>query len=722
LFSILFQNQWFDFAKKISLSLTTSIDFKNSPKYTKMEEALLESNSLFLELQKELEELKQANVLSHTRRSLYTTLESSSSTIHVSNGLIPSIGSTQQLSSNPSITSSSSSSSLFINEPLDPFEAETRALEMRLRALRDTSSQVSTSVSDHTSLLSSEKQSTNENSNGLQRWSHRPYVNINELEKAPPSLADYTRHSRALPSPLSTTPFTPPIPPSSLSLPLSTSKPFKQQQQQQHSHLTFEQAFSEAKAKLVSASELVRQDAFRKNDPNVVGGENMSASIQPLSGVKKEKDVETLMITSPRDASTSILQVQSQPRSGTSKSIEPSNSTTTLSSPPVTTSGLKHKSLVGGPLLIPTPTLQSVVLSPSSSSTTTTTTTEANIKPKRDKIFSILSPSSSSSSSSSAHHSTMSSVSNYNNSLTTEATSSSSSSSNDQISPVIEKTRALFAVAAAKSSEIHTNISSQSAHTTTQQPAIRFIRPSPSILSSSLAVSAPINFGKMISETRRLQHHLYTPTISQKWASEQAAEIQAEQMRKEEEERLYEEAQQREIEERERLEREAIEAKQRKEEEAEYQKAEDERIAFIYERSSEETKKIIADASVRLHNILEAIEISNTPPPRGKALFRITARTVMRTARESRKEKHKQEEHERTKNAISTADSAAAFAAEQAAYFNSPAFKKLPPHIRTQQLKESRSRPASVQFQSKFHQAKIGNLLNLMAASKQGTF
>jgi hypothetical protein len=94
----------------------------------------------------------------------------------------------------------------------------------------------------------------------------------------------------------------------------------------------------------------------------------------------------------------------------------------------------------------------------------------------------------------------------------------------------------------------------------------------------------------------------------------------------------------------------------------------------------------------------------------------------MRTARESRKEKHKQEEHERTKNAISTADSAAAFAAEQAAYFNSPAFKKLPPHIRTQQLKESRSRPASVQFQSKFHQAKIGNLLNMMAASKQGTF
>ena len=689
-----------------------------------MEEALLESNSLFLELQKELEELKQANVLSHTRRSLYTTLESSSSTIHVSNGLIPSIGSTQQLSSNPSITSSSSSSSssLFINEPLDPFEAETRALEMRLRALRDTSSQVSTSVSDHPSLLlSSEKQSTNENSNGLQRWSHRPYVNIHELEKAPPSLADYTRHSRALPSPLSTTPFTPPIPPSSLSLPLSTSKPFKQQQQQ-HSHLTFEQAFSEAKAKLVSASEMVRQDAFRKNDPNVVVGENMSSSIQTLSGVKKEKDVETLMITSPRDASTSILQVQSQPRSGTNKSIEPSNTTPTLSSSPVTTRGLKQTTLVSGPLLIPTPTLQSVVLSPSSSNSTTTT--EANIKPKRDKIFSILSPSSSSSSSSSssAHHSTMSSVSNYNNSLTTEATSSSSSFSNDQISPVIEKTRALFAVAAAKSSEIHTNISSQSAHTTTQQPAIRFIRPSPSILSSSLAVSAPINFGKMISETRRLQNHLYTPTISQKWASEQAAEIQAEQMRKEEEERLYEEAQQREIEERERLEREAIEAKQRKEEEAEYQKAEDERIAFIYERSSEETKKIIADASVRLHNILEAIEISNTPPPRGKALFRITARTVMRTARESRKEKHKQEEHERTKNAISTADSAAAFAAEQAAYFNSPAFKKLPPHIRTQQLKESRSRPASVQFQSKFHQAKIGNLLNMMAASKQGTF
>ena len=685
-----------------------------------MEEALLESNSLFLELQKELEELKQASVLSHTRRSLYTTLESSSSTIHASNGLIPSIGYTQQSSSNPSrlTSSSSSSSSLLLNEPLDPFEAETRALEMRLRALRDTSNQVSTSISDHPSLLSSEKQSTNENSNGLQRWSHRPYVNINELEKAPPSLADYTRHSTALPSPLSTTPFTPPIPStSSISLPLSTSNPFKQQQ---HSHLTFEQAFSEAKAKLVSASELVRQDAYRKNDPTVVG-EYMSASTLSLSGVKK--DVETLMITSPRDASASILQVQSQPRSGTSKSIEPSNNTTTLSSPPVTlpTSMLKQTTLVGGPLLIPTPTLQSVVLSPSSSNSTTTT--EANIQPKRDKIFSILSPSSSSSSSSSsfassARHSTMSSVS---NSLTTEATSTSSSS-NDQISPVIEKSRALFAVAAAKSSEIHINISSQSAHTTTQQPAIRFIRPSPSILSSSLAVSAPINFGKMISETRRLQNHLYTPTISQKWASEQAAEIQAEKMRKEEEERLYEEAQQREIEEKERLEREAIEAKQKKEEDEEYQKAEDERIAFIYERSSDETKKIIADATVRLHNILEAIEISNTPPPRGKSLFRIAARTIMRTARESRKEKHKQEEHERTKNAISTADSAAAFAAEQAAYFNSPAFKKLPPHIRTQQLKESRSRPASVQFQSKFHQAKIGNLLNMMAASKQGTF
>jgi len=658
-----------------------------------MEQALFESESLFLELQKELDELKQASTLSSTRRSLYSTLESSSSS-GVLGGHLSNDSSSLPMSSNkatlpypsakPFPVSSSSSA-----EPIDSFEAEARALEMRIRALRDNSSRTTPS------LYSSERPSLSSNENDSETF----------LKTSRSAASASSTYKAQRPSPVSAFP------------PLSSSKPSKSQQP---SHLTFAQAFSEAKAKLMSASESVRQDSFR----NASSSSATAAAAMDVSGGGGDYTVSN--VTSPfangsaqeeggaikddknlvggnRSSGQGLATSQSNNNNAIMSSLSPSSSSSTVKA--IAPSFGQHQ---------PSPTLSSTPNNQPSTATTASVAvssdSSSNLKPKRDKIFSLLSPSSSSSSAAPTSSS----------SSTTKDTLSSSLSHDERSSPVVERTRELFAVAAARSEEPRGRNKSE-AHQSIQPPP-RFIRPSPSIMSSSLSASASINFGRIITDTRRLHAHLNKPTASEKWASEQASVQREEQERIEEEKRLKEEAEKQELEQKEQLEREVFVSQQKKEEEEQYlrewRRAEDNRIAQIHE--SEETLVLIAHSRERLKNMLEAIAATHTRPPRGKILFRMVARSVIRTAKRLREEKHELKNKAMDDNsaAIAAANKAAAAAAaeERTAYFNSPAFKKLPPHVRTQLLKEQRalSQPQPLNY----HNAKIGNLLTTLMAKK----
>ena len=184
--------------------------------------------------------------------------------------------------------------------------------------------------------------------------------------------------------------------------------------------------------------------------------------------------------------------------------------------------------------------------------------------------------------------------------------------------------------------------------------------------------------------------------------------------------RMKEEMEKRELELKEQKEREVFISQQKREEEEQYlrewRRNEDIRISQIYE--SEETKLLIHASGERLRVILDAIAATNTRPPRGIILFRMAIRAILRTV----KKRHVEKNHTRNKesDAILASHKAAAAAAaeERAAYFNSPAFKKLPPHVRTQLLKEQRA--LSQPQPGNFRQAKIGNLLTTLMAAKKG--
>lgn len=651
----------------------------------------MESQTLFLELQKELDELKQASTLSSTRRSLYSTLESSSSSGvlggHLSNDSsslpMSSNKSTQPYTSAKPFSVSSSSSA----EPIDSFEAEARALEMRIRALRDNSSHTTPS------LYSSERPSLSSNENDSETF----------LKTSRSAASAASTYKAQLPSPVSAFP------------PLSSSKPSKSQQP---SHLTFAQAFSEAKAKLMSASENVRQDSFRNASSSATamdvsgGGDYIVSNVtSPFANGSAQggeggavKDDKNLVKGGNRSSGQGLATSQSNNNNAIMPSSSPSSSTVKAFAPSF-----------GQPQ--PSPTLSATSFNQPSTAITTSVSvssdSSSNLKPKRDKIFSLLSPSSSSSSAAPTSSSSSSTV---------KDTLSSSPSHDERSSPVIERTRELFAVAAARSEEPRGRNKPEAHQSIQPSPPPRFIRPSPSILSSSLSASAPINFGRIITDTRRLHAHLNKPTASEKWASEQASVQREEQERNEEEARLREETEKQELERKEQLEREVLVSQQKKEEEEQYlrewRRAEDNRIAQIHE--SEETMLLIAHSRERLKNMLKTIAATHTRPPRGKILFRMAGRSVIRTAKRLREEKHELKNKAMDDNsaAIAAANKAAAAAAaeERAAYFNSPAFKKLPPHVRTQLLKEQRalSQPQSLNY----HNAKIGNLLTTLMAKK----